>query len=141
MPQDNPRSEGQRSENPRPDSARFDQGRGGKPPAAEVPRFAEIGVKNVKAGLRMHKEMFDTLQGIGQDWLVRATSEAELVCRLPNRLTNARSVSDMMSTYQEWLGEWLSMRGEDSKRLLSDGKKIVDTGVRCFAGVSAAAPS
>jgi hypothetical protein len=32
----------------------------------------------------------------------------------------------------------MSMWGEDGRRLISDGQKIMDTGVRCFANVAPA---
>jgi hypothetical protein len=95
--------------------------------------FGEIGSDSVKAGLRAQKEVLDVLHGISQDWFARATTEAELAFRLPSRLTAAPTVSDAFSAYHEWLNEWMSMRSEDSRRLLSDSQKIVDTGVRCFA--------
>jgi hypothetical protein len=56
-----------------------------------------------------------------------------LALRLPNKLTTARSVPDAFSAHQEWLDEWMRMFGEDTRRLVSDGHKLVDTGVRCFA--------
>jgi hypothetical protein len=46
-----------------------------------------------------------------------------------------------MSAYQEWLNEWLSMCGEDGRRLISDSQKIMDTGARCFANASPTATS
>lgn len=97
-----------------------------------------MGAKNVKAGLRMQQELFDTFQDIGRDWFARATSEAELAFKLPSRLSNAQSVTNAFSAYHAWLSEWLSLRGEDSRRLISDGQKIVDAGVRCFANASPA---
>jgi hypothetical protein len=138
MPHDNPRIE--RTENPRSESSRSEHLRGERSAAANATKaqFADMGVKSVKAGLRMQKEMFDTLHDIGRDWLARATSEAELVFKLPNRLTDARSGPDVFSAYHEWLSEWLSMYGEDSRRFVSDGQKIINTGVRCFASVSPA---
>ena len=104
-------------------------------------QFAEMGAKSVTAGLRMQKELFETFQDISRDWFARATSEAELAFKLPRQLTNARSVPDAMSAYQEWLNEWLSMCGEDGRRLISDGQKIMDTGARCFANASPTANS
>jgi hypothetical protein len=53
--------------------------------------------------------------------------------RLPNKLTTARSVPDAFSAYQEWLDEWAKMFGEGSRRVVSDGHKLVDTGMRGFA--------
>jgi len=148
MPQDNPRSQTSRAETSRGESARFEEGETSRSEtlrtvstsagdAAKV-RFAEMGLRNVRTGLRMQKEMFDTFQDIGRDWLQRAASEAELAYKLPNRLRNARSVPDAMSAYQRWLSEWLSLCSEDSRRFLSDGQKIVSTGVRCLADASPA---
>jgi hypothetical protein len=53
----------------------------------------------------------------------------------------ARTLPDAVSTYQEWLSEWLAMCNEDSRRFLSDGQKIVATGVRCFTNISPRATS
>lgn len=149
MPQDPPRSESQRADNPRSESSRSERGessrseqvRGERSAAANTTnaQFADMGTKSMKAGLRMQKELFDTFQDIGRDWFARATSEAELAFKLPKRLTSARSVPDAFSAYQEWLREWLNMCGEDGRRFISDGQKIVDAGVRCFANASPAA--
>ena len=56
-----------------------------------------------------------------------------MASRLPNKLTAARSVPDALCAYQEWLGEWMNMRGEDSYRIVSDSQRIINAGVRCFA--------
>jgi hypothetical protein len=85
------------------------------------------------AGLRLQGEMFEVLSNIGREWFARATSEAELASRLPNKLTAARSVPDALSAYQEWLGEWMNRCGEDSYRIVSDSQRIISAGVRCFA--------
>ncbi len=149
MPQDHPRTESQRSENPRGESSRSERGESARSEqvrsersaaaAATGAQFADMGVSSVKTSLRLQKELIETFQDIGRDWLTRAASEAELAFKLPNKLTNARSVPDAVSAYQEWLNELLSMFGEDSRRFVSDGQKIVDTGMRCFANVSPAA--
>ena len=143
MPQENPRNESQRSDSSRNGSSRAEPVRSEKAGASGVvnAQFAEMGMKSVTAGLRMHRELFETFQDISRDWFARATSEAELAFKLPRQLTNARSVPDALSAYQEWLNEWMSMRGEDGRRLVSDGQKIMDTGVRCFTNAAPAATS
>lgn len=148
MPQDNPRNQTSRPETSRGESARSEQDEISRSETlrtepsstreATKVRFAEMGLRNVRIGLRMQKEMFDTLQDIGRDWLQRAASEAELAYKLPNRLRVARSVPDALSAYQQWLTEWLSLCSEDSRRLLSDGQKIVNTGMRWLADASPA---
>jgi Phasin protein len=98
-------------------------------------RMGEVGVRNINAGLRMQSEMFDTLQAVSRDWMARATSEVELAFNLSNRLSGVRSVPDAISTYQQWLSECLTRFGEDSRHLITDGQKIVATGVRCFTNL------
>lgn len=139
MPQDNPRSESARNGTSRSDNSRADRSRGEKPsPATDNMAFGEVGTRNVAAGLRLHREMLGLLSDMGQDWLARASAEAQLALRLPNRLTAARSVPDAVTAYQEWFGEWINRCSEDSQRLLSDSQKIVVTGTRCFIGEQSA---
>jgi hypothetical protein len=135
MPQDNPRSDTERYEHTRGDNARSERSRSERPSIASVMSapFEEMGVRSVSAGFRAQRKMLDVLSDIGQEWLVRATAEAELALRLPNKLTNARSMPDAFSAYQEWFNEWMSMFGEDTRRFVSDGGKLIDTSVRCFA--------
>ena len=146
MPHDNQRSESRRTEqargaNTRPDrneSLRAEDLTDEFSAAAKNVgnRIGDIGMKSIHAGLRAQTEMFDALQAIGRDWVTRATSEAELAFNLPNRLTDARSFPDAISTYQQWLSEWSSMRREDGSRLVSDGQRLVATGLRCLASLS-----
>ena len=141
MPQDHARTESHRGDNTRSESSRPEQVRGEKAAGRATAEFADMGASSVKAGLRMQRELFDTFQDLGRDWLVRGTSQAELAFKLPNKLTTARSPADAFSAYHEWLSEWLSLCGEDSRRFITDSQKLVDTGVRCFATVSPAMTS
>ena len=143
MPQENSRNESQRSDNPRSESSRSEHLRSEKVGAASAvnAQFAEMGAKSVTAGLRMQKELFVAFQEMSRDWFARAISEAELAFKLPRQLNNARSVPDAFSAYQEWLIEWMSVRGEDSRRLASDSQKMMDTGLRCFSKVGPAVTS
>lgn len=145
MPQENnPRSESHRPESSRSESMRSERPRSEKPAAAAnamTQSFGEMGVRSVTAGLRMQKEMLEVFNDISREWFERATSEAELAFRLPNKLTSARSIPDAFSAYQEWLGEWINKCGEDSRRLISDSTRILDTGVRCFSETAPAVSS
>jgi hypothetical protein len=138
MPQDNPRTETPRAENRSADNPRSERTRSERSAAAGAMNapFGEIGARSLTAGLRLQKEMLDLLSEVSREWFERATSEAELAMRLPNKLTSARSVPDAFSAYQEWLNEWMGMFGEDSRRLMSDSRKFIDVGVRCFAGTT-----
>jgi hypothetical protein len=142
MPQDDPRTDKDSGRQQRV-GARSEQMRGENMAAGETMsiRVAEIGANSFNAGLRMQTEMFDTFQIIGRQWLERRTCEAEFALNLPNRLAVARTFPDAVSAFQEWLSEWLAMCNEDSLRFVSDGQKIVATGVRCFTNISPSATS
>ena len=94
--------------------------------------LGEIAVRNVNAGLRMQKQMIDVFEDIGREWFARATSKAELALNLPSKLTTISSIPDALSAYREWLGEWVDILSEDSRRFMTDSQKIMDAGVRCF---------
>jgi hypothetical protein len=139
MPQDDIYSEenqrSRRSERQRGGAQRLETPTEAVEAAAErMGQRSEIGTENMKNGLRMQREMFDTLQEIGREWLVRATSGAELALSLPSKVSAARTPADALSAYQEWLNEWMQMRADDGFRAMSDGRRIIDTGMRCFSG-------
>jgi hypothetical protein len=140
MPQDDPHVDRDTSRRQRGGSS-AEQVRSEATAAAETmpSRMADIGANSFNAGMRMQTEMFDTLQTIGHQWLERKTHEAELAFNLPNRLAGVRTLPDAVSAYQEWLSEWLAMCNEDSRRFVTDGQKIVATGVRCFTNISPSA--
>jgi hypothetical protein len=135
MPQDHPRTETHRTENLRNESARSERSRGEKAALSDAMSIpaGDMVARGVNAGQRIQKQMFDVLEDIGRDWFARTTSKTELVFKLPKKLTEAGSVPAAFSAYQEWLGEWMNMVGEDSRRLVSDGQKIMDASARCFA--------
>ena len=135
MSQDQPRSESHRSDTTRSDTPRSERSRSEKYSSAGAMNgpFVMMGARNVSAGLRLQKEMMEVFQDIGREWVSRAASETELALKLPNKLTEARSVPDALSAYQQWLGEWMNLWSEDSRQFLSDSRKIMDTSVRCFA--------
>jgi hypothetical protein len=138
MPQHHPRTESHRAENFRGEGARSERSRSGKPALAEAMNgpFGEQATASVNAGLHMQKQIFEVFEGIGREWFARATSKAELAFKLPHRLSATNSVPEAVSVYQEWLGEWINMFGEDSRRFMSDSQRIMDAGVRCFADAS-----
>ena len=123
------------------DNGRSGQVSGEMAAAADAIRsqMGEFRSKGVKGALQMQTEMLGAFEEIGRDWMSGATSQAELAFSLANRLTDARTIPDAISAYQAWLGEWLELRGEVSRRLIIDGQKIVDPGARYFASIAPAA--
>jgi hypothetical protein len=134
MPQDHQRSDNQRTDAERSRSQKRSAANG-------EPFLGAMGAGGVMAGLRLQKEMFEVFSNIGREWVARATSEAELASRLPNKLTAAQSIPDVLSAYQEWLGEWMNRCGEDSYRIVTDSQRVINAGVRCLADAGSAGTS
>jgi hypothetical protein len=133
---------GQRNEQRSPtmsDTTTFTENPGYETTIAPHIAFGDMGVGNVKAALRLQTEVLDVLHDISRDWVARATSEAEFVFQLPNKLGAAQTVPDALTAYHEWLNEWMSMASEDHRRLVADSQRIMDKSVRCFAPASAGA--
>jgi hypothetical protein len=132
MPQDNQRSDTQRSAI----AGRTTHGERSRSQKRSAENGQESSFGAMAAGelwlacacRRRCSRSFPALAATGS----RATSEVELASKLPNKLTAARSVPDALSAYQEWLSEWMNRCGEDSYRFVSDGQRIVNAGVRCF---------
>ena len=71
-------------------------------------------------------EFFNALQEMSRDWVARATAEVELSLKLSKKLTDAHSVPDAITAYQEWLSEEMNARAEDARLLMSNGQKFMD---------------
>ena len=78
-------------------------------------------------------EFFNTLQEMSRDWMGRATAEVELSLKLSKKLTDAHSVPDAITAYQEWLSEEMNARAEDARLLMSNGQKIIDASSRLLS--------
>ena len=63
---------------------------------------------------------------MSRDWMGRATAEVELSLKLSKKLTDAHSVPDAITAYQEWLSEEMNARAEDARLLMSSGQKFMD---------------
>ena len=78
----------------------------------------------------VQRELFETLQETNRHWLERVQSEAALASKLATKLTATRSVSEAMTTCQEWTSRQVEMIAEDSKLLVADTQRFMETGAR-----------
>jgi hypothetical protein len=78
-------------------------------------------------------EFFNALQEMSRDWMGRATAEVELSLKLSKKLTDAHSVPDAITAYQEWLSEEMNARTEDARLLMSNGQKIIEASSRLLS--------
>jgi hypothetical protein len=99
---------------------------------------AAIDLANyVPAMLAMQKELLHTVEGMNRDWLARAQSEGRLVSDFVGKLTTARSIPDATSACQECAARRFEMYAEDSRRLLTNSQKLIETGMRFFTAPTA----
>jgi len=78
-------------------------------------------------------EFFHALQEMSRDWVGRATAEVELSLKLSKKLTDAHSVPDAITAYQEWLSDEMNARAEDARLFMSNGQKIMDASSRLLS--------
>lgn len=106
-----------------------------KASAAKFPPtdVVEMGKQRLDATIAAQTELLDKFKEINNAWLARAQSEADLAAELTTKLVAARSLPDATAAWQEWANKRMSLLAEDGKRLVADGQKIAETGVRLCA--------
>ena len=97
-------------------------------------QFAAMGKKQIDAFVKMQTELLDKFQETNRQWLDRAKSEADLASEFAAKLSAARSIPEAMTACQEWSTRRLEMMTEDSKHLLADSQKFIETGARLMSG-------
>lgn len=86
--------------------------------------------EQAKSVFEAQKEFLDALEQINEHWFARAKSEAELATAMANKFAAARSMPDMTTVYQDWLGQRMQRCVEDRNHALADVQKLIQTGIR-----------
>ena len=81
----------------------------------------------------VQSEFAKTLDVMSRAAMSRVTAEIELCLKLSQKLTTARSPSDALSAYQEWLTEEMKARTEDSRQLMANCQRFITEGARLFS--------
>jgi len=100
------------------------------PPSLLFPEFAAMGKQCIDELVDVQRELIETLQQTNRHWLECVQSEAALASKLATKLTATRSVSEAMTTCEEWTSRQIEMIAEDSKLLAADTQKLMHTGAR-----------
>lgn len=95
--------------------------------------LSEAGKKQVEAISAMQADLFKELQEIGEHWTARAKSETDLASELVGKLTNAGSIQETATAYQEWAIRRAQMAVEDGQRLFTDNVKLMETAGRLLS--------
>jgi hypothetical protein len=97
------------------------------------PEIAAMGKKRLGDLSATQNELLEKLQDVNRSWFDRIQSEASLASEFVTKLTAARSIPETATIYQEWARRRMEMAAEDAKRLLADGQKFMETGVRLLS--------
>lgn len=106
-----------------------------KLPAPDVvaSELALIGKKRIEEFFEARTDLLERLQESNQQWLERVRAETNLASEFASKLTAARSLPDTMTACQEWSSRQLAMMTEDSKHVLADAQKFIETGARLWS--------
>jgi hypothetical protein len=100
-----------------------------------------MGKKSIEELLNAQTELFKDLQETSRHWLEIVQSEAALASKFATKLATTRSIPDAMTTCQEWAGRQIEMMTEDSKLLIADTQRFMETGARVFSSGRWSKPS
>jgi hypothetical protein len=81
----------------------------------------------------VQNEFAKTLDVMSRAAMSRVTAEIELSLKLSQKLGTARSPSDALSAYHEWLTEEMKARTEDARQFMTNCQGFVTEGTRLFS--------
>src|SRR5262249_8805447 len=89
----------------------------------------QIAETDEKIG-EVQDEFAKTLEVISRAAMSRATAEMELGLKLSQKLNTARSPTDALSAYQEWLTDEMNARSEDTRQFMTNCQRFITEGTR-----------
>jgi len=78
-------------------------------------------------------EQLDNFRETNRQWLDRVQAEANLASEFVSKLTAVHSIPDAMTAYQEWGNRRLELLAEDTKHLMENTQKFIQTNARLLA--------
>jgi len=96
--------------------------------------FAATAKANMQKLAGAHSAFLEKLQEANKHWLDRVQEETQLVSELAGTLAKARSVPEAMVLYQDWVTRWLAMIAEESKQVLDDTQKFMESSAQLLPG-------
>ncbi len=90
--------------------------------------FAATVKKGMDEFAKAQKELVGKFQESNQQWLDRLQAEATLTSEFASKLTAASSIPDAMTACQEWGSRRFEMMTEDTRHLVDDAQRFMQTG-------------
>jgi len=90
--------------------------------------FAATIKKGMDEFAKVQGELVDKFQESNRQWLDRIQAEATMTSELASKLTAARPIPDAMTAYHEWGSRRFEMMAEDTRHLVDDAQRFMQTG-------------
>jgi hypothetical protein len=98
--------------------------------------FAEASQKGLKDVAKLQSQFSDYLQEANRTWLAHMQSEASLASQLASELAAARTLPETTVAWQHWAKGRIELFTEESKRLLAQTEKLMESGGRMLGNGS-----
>jgi phasin protein len=95
--------------------------------------IAATAMKRFEDFAKAQTEQFDNFRETNREWLDRVQAETNLASEFVSKLTTARSIPDAMTAYQEWGSRRLEMMADDTKHLMDNTQKFMQTSAKLLA--------
>jgi hypothetical protein len=96
-------------------------------------QFSETEQRIAETTRQVQGEWAKTLEEMHRTVLSCASGEVERGVELSHKLSAARSPTDFVSAYQEWLTGEMSARSEDARQFMANCQKFMTEGTRLFS--------
>ena len=90
--------------------------------------IAETEKKIGDTTLQVQNEFIKTCEEMNRAVMSRATAQIELTSKLTEKLRAARSLPDVVSAYQEWLGEQMNACSKDARQFMTTSTRLFSNG-------------
>ena len=95
--------------------------------------FAATAMKPFEEFAKAQTEQWDNFRETNRQWLDRVQAEANLASEFISKLTAVHSIPDAMAAYQQWGNRRLELLAEDTKHLMENAQKFMQTSARLLA--------
>jgi hypothetical protein len=95
--------------------------------------FTATAMKPFEEFAKAQTEQWDNLRETNRQWLDSVQAEAKLASEFISKVTAVHSIPDAMAAYQDWANRRLELLAEDTKHLMENAQKFMQTSARLLA--------
>ena len=94
----------------------------------DLATFGAVGRKQLEAAIAIQQELVGSFEEMNRMWVGQMRSKIELAMHFVVKLTEAKSVPDVLSAYDECASRQLEILAEDKRLLIINSEKILQAG-------------